>query len=152
MNVQPTIPSSGTLNGRTHVLPVRVYYEDTDAGGIVYHANYLKFAERGRTEMLRTLGIELAQLREDEGLIFVVRKGEMQFYKTASLDDCLEVETSLIDVRGASVVLQQSIVRAQAEERNDELFNFIVHVACMGTDEKAVRMPEKLRSAFEKLL
>ena len=152
MNKQPADPAPGVLNGRTHVLPIRVYYEDTDAGGIVYHANYLKFAERGRTEMLRTLGIELTQLRKDEGLVFVVRKGDMRFHKTASLDDCLEVKTSLLDVRGASVVLQQSIVRPRTGKESEELFNFTVHVACMGTDEKAVRMPGKLRDAFEKLL
>ena len=69
-----TPSATGVLNGRTHVLPVRVCYEDTDAGGIVYHANHLHFAERGRTEMLRAMGIELGRLREDQGLIFVVQK------------------------------------------------------------------------------
>lgn len=145
-------PASGTLNGRTHVLPLRVYYEDTDAGGIVYHANYLRFAERGRTEMLRALGIELTRLREDEGLIFVVRKGDMQYHKTASLDDCLAVETSLTDIRGASVFLHQTIFRVGDDDVSEELFNFNVHVACMGQDGKAARMPSKLRGAFEELL
>jgi len=152
MNAADASPSSGSMNGRTHVLPVRVYYEDTDAGGIVYHANYLRFAERGRTEMLRALGIELAQLREDDGLIFVVRKGDMQYHKTASLDDCLVVETSLADIRGASVLLQQTIFRVGGKQVNEKLFDFNVHVACMGQDGKAARLPSALRGAFEKLL
>ena len=152
MSAMSASPTSGALNGRTHVLPIRVYYEDTDAGGIVYHANYLRFAERGRTEMLRTLGIELPNLRDDEGLIFVVRKGDMQYHKAASLDDRLSVETSLTDIRGASVLLQQTILRTREAEESEELFTFNVHVACMGRDGGAVRLPSTLRSAFEKLL
>ncbi len=145
-------PASGTLNGRTHVLPIRVYYEDTDAGGIVYHANYLRFAERGRTEMLRAIGIELGRLRESEGLIFVVRKGDMEYLKAAALDDCLIVETTLAEIRGASVLLRQQISRLGDGDANEELFNFNVHVACMGPDGKAARMPSALRGEFEKLL
>jgi acyl-CoA thioester hydrolase len=152
MNAAYASPSSGLLNGRTHVFPVRVYFEDTDAGGIVYHASYLRFAERGRTEMLRAVGIELAQLRDDDGLIFVVRKGDMQYHKTASLDDCLAVKTSLAGIRGASVLLQQTIFRIVEEEVSEKLFDFNVHVACMGQDGKAARLPSTLRGAFEKLL
>ncbi len=152
MTLASVSPAAGILKGRTHVLPLRVYYEDTDAGGIVYHANYLRFAERGRTEMLRAIGIELGRLRESEGLIFVVRKGDMEYHKAAVLDDCLAVETSLEEIRGASVLLRQKIVRICETEANEELFNFNVHVACMGRDGKAARMPSALRSEFEKLL
>ena len=89
MTVVEMSPATGVLNGRTHVLPVRVYYEDTDAGGIVYHANYLRFAERGRKEMLRAVRIELARLREDNGFIFVVQKDDIRYRKAAALDDRL---------------------------------------------------------------
>tara|TARA_R110000868_G_scaffold32555_6_gene118526 strand:+ start:83 stop:541 length:459 start_codon:yes stop_codon:yes gene_type:complete len=152
MTPAPVSPATGVLSGRTHVLPLRVYYEDTDAGGIVYHANYLRFAERGRTEMLRAIGIELGRLRENEGLIFVVRKADMEYYKAAVLDDSLTVETTLEEIRGASVVLRQHIFRVGSANVSEELFNFNVHVACMGPDGKAARLPNALRDEFEKLL
>ena len=92
--------------------PVRVYWEDTDAGGIVYHANYLNFAERGRTELVRTLGLSQHELADGgRGYAFAVSKMEVDFKKSARLDDLLEVETRLVEVNGASLRFEQQITR-----------------------------------------
>lgn len=140
-------PSSGQMRGRVHVFPLRVYYEDTDAGGIVYYANYLKFAERGRTEFLRTLGIEQQRLREDTGMQFVMHEGEVKYKKAARLDDVLTVETALAEMGAASVTMRQVIKRDA-----DELVCFTAHVACTGTDGKPMRMPAQLKAALETCL
>ncbi len=94
-----------------HRYPVRVYYEDTDAGGIVYHANYLRFMERARTEMLRLLGWRHTELLHDQGVSFAVRRVEIDFVAPAKLDDTLEVETRIIDIGGASFAVDQTIRR-----------------------------------------
>src|SRR5262245_1197856 len=97
------LPSSGAISADVHVVAVRVYYEDTDAAGMVYHANYLRFAERARTEMLRLFGTGQAELRAREGLGFTVRRCQMDFLKPARLDDALEVHTRVLAARGARV-------------------------------------------------
>lgn len=79
----------------SHSIKVRVYYEDTDAGGVVYHASYLKYAERGRTELLRFLGFENTSLQDQYGTIFVVKLLTVDYLKTAHLDDLLRIETSI---------------------------------------------------------
>ncbi len=94
-----------------HRLPIRVYYEDTDAGGIVYHANYLRFAERGRTEMLRAAGWDHPTLRREHGGFFAVQRCAMVFRRPARLDDLLEVRTSVRRASGARLELDQRICR-----------------------------------------
>ncbi|TAN70399.1 MAG: YbgC/FadM family acyl-CoA thioesterase, partial [Magnetospirillum sp.] len=95
---------------RTHVFPIRVYYEDTDAGGIVYHSNYLNFAERARTELVREMGIsQRVMLEEGGGTAFAVRSATLDFLRPAKLDDLLRVETEVTAVGGASVELRQII-------------------------------------------
>ncbi|MCC7095854.1 MAG: tol-pal system-associated acyl-CoA thioesterase [Thermomonas sp.] len=91
--------------------PVRVYWEDTDAGGVVYHAQYLAFMERARSEWLRGLGVEQTTLREVEDLVFVVRAMELDFRAPARLDDQLQVSVRLLECRGASFSLAQRIER-----------------------------------------
>ena len=91
--------------------PIRVYYEDTDAGGVVYYANYLKFAERARTEVLRSAGLNQIDLLEKEGIGFVVRHVSIDYLKPAKLDDLLDVETMLETMGKASLTLRQSITR-----------------------------------------
>lgn len=91
--------------------PVRVYWEDTDAGGVVYHASYLRFLERARTEYLRHLGIEQEGLRKDNNVVFVVRDIAIGFEKPARLDDVLGVTVMLVERRPASLVFQQQILR-----------------------------------------
>ena len=124
---------AGRREGDAHALPVRVYYEDTDAGGVVYHANYLRYCERGRTDFLRLLGIHQHKL-EDAG--FVVRRMTCDFLKPARLDDLLEVETRLLDGGGARLELEQRIRRD-----GDLLFSAAVTVALIDRRGRPRRFP-----------
>jgi acyl-CoA thioester hydrolase len=94
-----------------HRYAVRVYYEDTDAGGVVYHANYLRFAERARTEALRDLGVPHTEMSENFGLMFMVRRVNLDYLAPARLDDSLVVATRTLAVKAASVELRQSFLR-----------------------------------------
>ncbi len=127
-----------------HVFPVRVYYEDTDAGGIVYYANYLRFAERARTEMLRNLGGGSRELMGTQGLAFVVRRCSMEFMKPARLDDLLRVETRLSDVGGASLVAKQQVKRQATE-----LVRMELTLACMTAAGRPARLPPALRARLK---
>ena len=93
----------------SHRYSLRVYYEDTDAGGVVYHANYLRYAERARTEALRDAGIPHAELVEQFNLMFMVNRAEIDYVRPAILDDTLVVETETSDVGGATVQLRQTV-------------------------------------------
>ncbi|HTH97189.1 MAG TPA: YbgC/FadM family acyl-CoA thioesterase [Stellaceae bacterium] len=108
----PMLPASGVLDGATHLFPVRVYYEDTDAGGIVYHANYLHFAERARSECLRLLGWPFERLRAETGRAWVVRRAQIDFRLAAKLDDALIVETTVGQMTRAAIELRQIVRRA----------------------------------------
>jgi acyl-CoA thioester hydrolase len=120
---------------------VRVYYEDTDAGGVVFYANYLRFMERARTEWLRSVGFEHEQLINDHDLIFAVKNVAIDYKKPGRLDDLLTVTSQLINNRGASIVFQQSI----KNENNELLTQAEVKVACLNaTTLKASPMPEAL--------
>ncbi len=123
-----------------HRHPVRVYYEDTDAGGIVYHANYLKFVERARSEWVRALGLDQKRLREERGLIIVVRRMEVDFLRPALYDDLLEVTTTLRGLGGARIELDQAVLRG-----DEKLFAALVTLVCVATDGRAARLPEDLR-------
>ncbi len=127
-----------------HVFPMRVYYEDTDAAGMVYYANYLRFAERARTELLRDLGIENTQLMEQQNLTFVVRRCSMEFVKPAKLDDMLAVETRLIDIGGASLTVDQRVRRDQTN-----LVSMEIQLACMAGNGRPSRLPADVRKQFE---
>lgn len=127
----------------THSMDIRVYYEDTDAGGIVYYANYLKFCERGRTELLRCAGFENKPLMEREGFIFVVRHLVADYRASAFLDDILRVETSVAAVKNASFLMKQSVFR-----HNVQLFEMDVTLVCVGTNGKPVRLPEDVKRAL----
>jgi acyl-CoA thioester hydrolase len=117
---------------------LRVYYQDTDAGGIVYHANYLNFAERGRTEALREMGIPHAEMVRLHAVMFVVRQVRIDYQRPARIDDELRVETRIITVGGASATLRQDILRD-----SDSLVVLQVGLACARVaDGKAARMPE----------
>src|SRR6185312_1686028 len=106
------LPREGALQGEVHRFPVRVYYEDTDAAGIVYYANYLKFIERARTEMMRLYGVEHEKARQSGGTAFIVRRCEIEYIAPARLDDALVVETRLKEFGGASILLSQDVLRA----------------------------------------
>ncbi len=106
-------------------LTVRVYYEDTDAGGVVYYANYLKYIERGRTEYLRELGFELATIANETRIVFVVKSVKADYLLPAFLDDTIEVQTSIELVKHASLIFAQKITN---KEKNTVLFNAEVKV------------------------
>ncbi|MCW8905820.1 MAG: tol-pal system-associated acyl-CoA thioesterase [Sedimenticola sp.] len=108
--------------------PVRVYYEDTDSGGVVYYANYLKFMERGRTEWLRSLGFEQDELREKEGILFAVRKVEVDYLSPARFNDALLVSVEIQSRGKASLVFRQEI---RSEADGGVLCRGAVKVACL---------------------
>jgi acyl-CoA thioester hydrolase len=131
-----------------HVLPVRVYYEDTDAGGIVYHANYLRFMERGRTEMLRGVGHDLAAQRATQGINWTVSRLEIRYLRPARLDEALEVVTWVRDLRGASLDLIQQVRRADGRGCGELLSDATLTLACMGPTGRPVRLPADVRAAL----
>ncbi len=105
---------AGRIEGETHILPVRVYFEDTDFTGLVYHANFLKFCERGRSDFIRLLGIDhqsLAAPKKGEPAVFVVRRIEIDYLKPARIDEVLEVVTRCAEIGGATLVLNQEVRR-----------------------------------------
>ena len=124
----------------THfVWPVRVYYEDTDTGGIVYHANYLKFLERARTEWLRRIGVEQSVLKQELGIMFAVHSLEIAFRKPARFDDLLEVETRLGGHKNVSLVFDQQVVRRNGEQQPDTLCSAAVTCVCLDRDSMRPR-------------
>jgi acyl-CoA thioester hydrolase len=134
---------AGRLEGGTHRLPVRVYYEDTDFSGLVYHASYLRFLERGRTDSLRAAGIDQSALHaEGEGIVFVVRRMAIDYLLPARMDDILVVETRNAAVRGASLVIAQRILRG-----GDLLVTADVLVAALSGGRPS-RIPDGLRAAL----
>jgi acyl-CoA thioester hydrolase len=126
-----------------HRHPVRVYIEDTDSGGIVYYANYLRFAERGRTEMLRAVGISHAEMIAHDGLVLAVRRCEVDYLAPAKLDDALVVESRVTKMGGASLTLAQRICRD-----GKELVTLSVVIVCINAAGRAARLPESLRQAL----
>lgn len=122
--------------------PVRVYYEDTDCGGVVYYANYLKFMERARSEWLRSLGFEQDRLLQQEGIVFAVRRVAMDFMHPARFNDALLVNSRIIQRRKVSLTFQQKIFR-EADEKL--LVRGDVQVACIDMESfKPVSLPEKI--------
>lgn len=113
-------------------IPVRVYWEDTDAGGVVYYANYLRFMERARSDWLRSLGVDQAALLRDERRQFVVVESQVRYRKAARHDDMLWVSVELQETRGASVVLAQEIRRGDAG--GELLVSGTIRAACVDTD------------------
>jgi acyl-CoA thioester hydrolase len=121
-------------------IPVRVYWEDTDAGGVVYYANYLKFLERARTEWLRSLGVDQAALQRNERLQFVVVEANVRYHRPARFDDELVVSVALAALRGASVEMGQEIRRG-----GELLVSATVRAACIDADTLRPRpLPKRL--------
>jgi acyl-CoA thioester hydrolase len=141
----PESALSGRLHGATHVLPVRVYYEDTDFSGVVYHAGYLRFLERGRTDCLRLAGIDQSTLHAGgEGLAFAVRRMTIDYLAAARMDDVLVVETRIAEVRGASLAVSQRILRG-----GEVVVTAEVRVAAVAGGRPA-RIPDGLRATLSK--
>jgi acyl-CoA thioester hydrolase len=134
---------SGAMRDGAHVLPVRVYYEDTDFSARVYHASYLRFLERGRTELLRAVEVAQSDLHASmDGLAFVVRRMTIDFLGAAVMDDVLTVVTRPREMRGASMTLAQEVRRGE-----DVLVSADVMVAAV-RGGRAVRIPDELRAAL----
>jgi len=123
-------------------LPIRVYYEDTDLGGIVYHSNYLKYFERARTEALRQLGFELLNLYHEQGVQFVVHSANLEFIQPARLDQLLYVRTCIENMGYASIMYQQSI--HLQEKTTAPLCMAKIKLVCVNKDLKPCAIPEVL--------
>jgi len=125
--------------------PVRVYYEDTDAGGVVYFANYLRFMERARTEWLRQLGFDQSALRDQQGILFVVRGVEATYHRPARLDDALTVQSRLVSLSRVALRFEQVIERG-----GETLVSGSSDVICVGaTSLRPARMPEPLMHVLQ---
>lgn len=126
-----------------HRFELRVYYEDTDLAGIVYYANYLKFIERGRSEFLRSLGVDQSALRDERGIVFAVRRVEADYLRPGHFDDHLCVTTLPRKLTGARIVLNQAVLRGE-----ETLFSAVVTIVCLGADGRPARVPPLVARAF----
>ncbi len=131
----------------THQIAYRVYYEDTDAAGVMYYANYLKFAERARTEALRACGIEQSELLTTERVGFVVRRCEVAYHAPATLDDVVIIDTALTEMSGVRFRMKQRLMRGEADLAEVETEIVMVDAAM-----KPVRIPERISDLLAKHL
>jgi acyl-CoA thioester hydrolase len=136
----------GSIEAGVHRIRIRVYYEDTDAAGIVYHAAYLEFAERARTEMLRCLGLDHRTLRARFRLVFTVRRCAIDYRAPGRLDDLLEVATRLVRLGGASLELEQRVLC-----QGRLLAGLDLRLALLDPDLRVARVPRELVMAFDRL-
>lgn len=126
--------------------PIRVYYEDTDAGGVVFYANYLAFMERARTEWLRALGFEQPEMAAQDGVLFVVSEVNIKYLKPSRFNDSLQVTVEAVNVGGSRIRFLQQVLRGDEEIARAE-----VAVVCVSTDTlRPARMPEAMRVKMEK--
>ncbi len=136
-------PTAGRFDGRTHILPVRIYYEDTDFTGLVYHGNYVRFFERGRSDFLRAAGIGHADLLDgDRPLAFVVSKMALEFLRPARIDDALQVLTTYETMKGPRMQIDQRIVRD-----GEVLCRASVQAVCIRPDGRPARPTPRLVEA-----
>ena len=141
---------AGRIEGETHVLPIRVYFEDTDCAGVVYHANFLKFCERARSDFIRLLGIEhqgLANPAQGEPAVFVVRRVEIDYLKPGRLDDVLEVVTSCAEIGNASLKLAQDVRRD-----GTLIARALVSVVLVSRSGKPQRLGALVRDALQRFV
>ena len=146
---------SGEFIDGVHHIDFPVYYEDTDAGGVVYYANYLRFAERGRTEALHLAGIDHRDLMDQYGLWFVARRCVVDYLKPGRLDDLLVVRTSIRELRNTSLMMRQEIGKYVPSEVNQNSMRRIENIAvvdafmvCVNTAVKPSKIPEPVRGAL----
>lgn len=142
---------SGVMNAGVHLYPLRVYYEDTDAGRMVYHATYLKFAERARTEMMRVNGLNHIEMIEKYGLVFTVRSADVQYLKQAKLEDELIVQTSVESLGGASLVMDQKINAVSDAGVGAEIAELKIKLAIVNEAGRPQRLPDHIKTALERL-
>lgn len=128
---------------KTHTSQYRVYYEDTDAIGIMYHANYISFCERGRSDLLRDFGIPASELFEQLGIGFVIRHIDCDYLKMAKLDELLSVETNVLSMKNTSFVMRQTILC-----QNLAVFKMDITIVCVNKDGRPIKIPNDLRDKF----
>jgi len=141
---------AGRIEGDRHVLPIRVYFEDTDCGVVVYHANFLKFCERGRSDFIRLLGIDaqgLANPEAGEPAIFVVRHVEIDYLKPGHMDDVLEIVTTCAEIGSASLKLRQDVMRD-----GTLIVRAVVTVVLVGRSGKPQRLGALVRNALQRFV
>jgi acyl-CoA thioester hydrolase len=140
------LPSAGRIDGRTHLLPVRVYFEDTDFTGLVYHASYLRFFERGRSDFLRLTGIGHTELLA-AGTILAVSRMEVDFVRPARIDDALLVRSRFAGQKGARLIMAQQILRGE-----EPLTAAKVEVCCLTPEGRPKRPPAEVRARLAPFL
>jgi acyl-CoA thioester hydrolase len=141
---------AGRIEDDRHVLPIRVYFEDTDCGGVVYHANFLKFCERGRSDFIRLLGIDAQRLANPEAgepAIFVVRHVEIDYLKPGRMDDVLEIVTTCAEIGSASLKLRQDVMRD-----GTLIVRAVVTVVLVGRSGKPQRLGALVRNALQRFV
>lgn len=143
-------PHSGIMNNGKHIFPLRVYYEDTDVGGVVYYANYLKFMERARSEMIGMLGLDQAAMlhyNNVDDVSFVVRHIEVDFMSSARFDDCLTVMTTILKLGGASIIMKQDIMK------DDKcLIEATIKIAVVGENGRPKKLPIAIKNKFKEII
>lgn len=142
----PSGPPQGQLDGNTHIYPVRVYYQDTDAEGVVYHANYLHYAERARVEFMRCLGLDQDAQRGHDIIAFAVRHCAIDYLRPARLDDALAVVSRVVHVGGASLGVEQLIRRDGVD-----IAGLDVRLVSLGATGRPLRLPESVRAALRQI-
>ena len=149
-------PPVGRLDGARHLFPIRIYYEDTDAGGIVYHAAYLKFAERARTEMMRLTGMGHGDLLARHGVRLAVHRCEIEYHRPARLDDSLTVASRIVAVSGATVTIDQQVGRtAETDAPEHEFLNLVsltLRLVTLDRQLRPTRLPSALRAVVTQYL
>jgi acyl-CoA thioester hydrolase len=130
-----------------HLYSTYVYMDDTDSGGYVYHANYLRFAERARTEMLRDHGIDQRFLQQNRSMFFVVRDCKINYLHPARLDDFLEIQSEVYEVSGTRFVVGQKILKDQVE-----IVNLLITLVLVSEGGRPLRIPDFLREAFSAMV
>ena len=153
MTASPLTAGEIAADGSHHVW-YRVYFEETDAGGIMYHGNYLNMCERARTEWLRHAGFQQHLLMQTEGVGFVVRRAEVDYLKPAFLDDSLRVRTRLVEAGRSSMILQQDIDRlppdAPADTAPETIAGIKIVLVCINAAKRPVRIPTEIIDALQK--
>jgi acyl-CoA thioester hydrolase len=141
-------PPGGTFDGPVHRFPLRVYFEDTDLSGVVYHANYLRWFERARSEMMRCLGVEQHGIHEGGGGAYAVSELTIRYLAPARLDDAVVIESHVEELRAASCRLRQKALRRDASSGEVVLSEMHLRIGFVGPDGRPRRQPDAWRQAF----
>ena len=148
MTTPEPVPAEGVFDGATFVFPLRVYYEDTDFSGVVYHASYLRFMERGRSEFLRAAGVpHQSMLAGNVPLVWAVHRMSVEFSRPARVDEALTVRTKAVELAGARMLLKQAVLKGR-----ENLVTADVEVCVITLDGKPRRVPNEIRKKLEPFL